>query len=303
MRILSAAVSIAILVPATAAGQQNPFELTGGSVKSATIVYEMTGKPQQDNPLPQFSVAEVGVARDRWIMRTSAPFEMAGKKDTMKTVIVASGDSQYIYTQASGMKDGKVSLILRPHLAREYAALDAGGKARFKENLKLLTQSSTSGSSEGERVEYISFLGEKKGSETIAGHKCDIYQYEKTTACVVPQAPGVVLRSSDGEGTTTVAKKVTLNGPVPTAASVLPKGVRWKKEGYAYEEFAPTLWEHKKQSDPSKVPPATMAKFAVGFLASTGAAAELKEMDPGMGGQDESGYSGDDAEEADDTPE
>lgn len=279
-----------LLSPAALIAQHNPFALTGGSVKSANIVYEMTGEPQPDNPMPQFTVAEVGVTSERWIMRTMAPVEIAGKKDTMKTLIVASGDSQYIYLEMRGTKDGKVSLILRPHLAREYAALDAGGKSRFKENLKLLSRSSMSGSSGDAGREYVTLLGEKKGSETIAGHKCDVYQYKKTTLCVMPQAPGVVLRSSD-DGVTTVAKKVTLNGPVPAAASVLPKGVRWKKEGYAYEEeFAVGLWEHKKESDPSKVPPATMAKFVVGYLASPAAAAELKEMDPGMGGvPDESG--------------
>ena len=279
-----------LLSPAALIAQHNPFALTGGSVKSANIVYEMTGEPQPNNPMPQFTVAEVGVTSERWIMRTTAPVEIAGKKDTMKTLIVASRDSQYIYLEMRGTKDGKVSLILRPHLAREYAALDAAGKSRFKENMKLLSRSSMSGSSGDAGREYVTLLGEKKGSETIAGHKCDVYQYEKTTVCIMSQAPGVVLRSSD-DGVTTVAKKVTLNGPVPTAASVLPKGVRWKKEGYAYEEeFAVGLWEHKKESDPDKVPPATMAKFVVGYLASPAAAAELKEMDPGMGGvPDESG--------------
>lgn len=282
---------LALLTPATAAGQANPFELTGGSVKSAYIVYETVGKPEQPGPAPAGPpTAEVGVTRDRWVMRVTAPFEMGGKKDTIETVIAISGDSQYTFSETGpDDREGEVSVVLRRHLAREYAALDAGGRSRFKENLKRLTRSSFSGSTGSTQMEYVTLLGEKKGSETIAGHKCDVYQHQKTTICVLPQAPGVILRSSDAESATTmVAKKVTLNGQVPTTASILPKGVRWTNQGYAHEEFAPALWGHKKQSDPSKVPPATMAKFAVEFLASPGAAAELKQMDPSMG-FDESG--------------
>ncbi|MGH7510478.1 MAG: hypothetical protein ACREMZ_13550 [Gemmatimonadales bacterium] len=287
---------LALLTPAAAAGQDNPFALTGGSVKSAYIVYEVTGKPQPDNPMAAApTVAELGVAPDRWMLRMVAPFELAGKKDTMKTVVVASGDSQYTYLQMGpGRGDGEVSVILRRHLAREYATLDAAGKSRFRENLKLVGQSSMSDVSD----EYITLTGEKKGSETIAGHKCDVYQREETTLCVMPQAPGVVLRSTDAStGLTLVAKKVTLNGPVPMAATLLPKGVRWKRQGYDDEEFAPAIWEFKKQSDSRKVAPATLAKFAVGYLASPGAAAELKEMDGGIGEADEPGAADDAAED------
>lgn len=280
---------LALLIPSAALdAQDNPFALTGGSVKSAHVVYEVKGKPNPDNPTTgAFTVAEVGVAPDRWLMRMVAPFEHGGKRDTMTMIMATNKDSQYTYMKMGGTTSGDVSVILRPHLAREYAALNAGGKSRFKENLRLLTQTSSSGIDE----EYITILGDKKGSETVAGHKCDIYQHGKTTLCVMPNAPGVVLRSSNTEdGMDMVAKKVTLNGPVPSAASFLPKGVRWTNQGYAFEEFAPQLWEMKKQSDPSKVPPAGMAKFVVAYLASPVAGKEIKEMGavPGMGGDDES---------------
>jgi hypothetical protein len=301
MRILSGAAFIAILVPATAAGQQNPFDLTGGSVKSAHIVYQVTSKQQPAEGINYQAGAttyEVGVSPDRWIMRMVAPFEMAGKRDTMRTVVAASGDSQYTYLEMGpGTANGEVSVILRRHLAKEYAALDAAGKSRFKENLKLVSKSSAAGSF-GSTDELITLTGEKKGSETIAGHKCDVYQRKGTTACVMPQAPGVILRWIDADqGTSVVAKKVTLNGPVPSTAALLPKGVRWKKQGYDDDEFAPELWEFKKESDSRKVPPATLAKFAVGYLASPGAAAELREMDSGMGPSDEGEYADDAAGE------
>ncbi|HKH84286.1 MAG TPA: hypothetical protein VKA25_11415 [Gemmatimonadales bacterium] len=38
---------------------------------------------------------------------------------------------------SSQSSEGEVSPALRFHLAREYAALDAAGKSRFKQNLKL----------------------------------------------------------------------------------------------------------------------------------------------------------------------
>jgi hypothetical protein len=286
---------LAFLLPSAAAAQDNPFALTGGSVKSAYIVYQISGKPKPDNPMPVATAAEVGITPDRWLMRMVAPYELSGKKDTMKTIVATSGDSQYTYLEMGGTKSADVSLVLRRHLAKEYAGLDAAGKSRLKENLKLLSKSPTLG--EAVDDEYITITGQKKGSESIAGHKCDVYQQGKETFCVLPQAPRVVLRSIDEDGIAMVAKKVTLNGPVPSAASVLPKGVPWKKEGYAYEEFAPGLWEHKKQSDPSKVPPATLAKFAVRYLASPVAAKELKEMDPDMSGAEETGDADDDGED------
>lgn len=284
---------LAALTPAVIAAQQNPFKLTGGSVKSAYIVYDLTNKKMPG----VVGTYELGVTPDRWLMRMEAPYEISGKKGTMKTVVVATGDSQYTYLDMGpGTADGEVSIILRRHLAREFDALDAAGKSRFRENLKLLSSSSMTGIS-GSEEEYITLTGVKKGSETIAGHKCDVYQAGETISCVLPQAPGVILRSEDKDGMTIVAKKITLNGPIPTAAAFLPKGVTWKKESYAYEEFAPAIWEHKKQSDPSKVPPAQLAKFAVAYLASPVAAKELREMHPGMGGE-ETGDADDGGEDA-----
>jgi hypothetical protein len=198
------AVLLALLAPTTLAGQDNPFALTGGSVKSAYIVYKMTSKQQPGTP----TAYEIGVTPDRWITRMV--FEIPGKKDTMTLVTATSGDSQYTYTRMGSQRaEGEVSRILRPHLAREYAALNAAGKARFKENLKLVSKSSESGSSEV-GSEFITLTGEKQGSETIGGHKCDVYQRGAATACVLPQAPLVMLRWTDEEqGVSVLAKKIT----------------------------------------------------------------------------------------------
>ena len=35
------------------------------------------------------------MAPDRWIMESVMPFEMAGKKDTMRMLMVTTRDSQY----------------------------------------------------------------------------------------------------------------------------------------------------------------------------------------------------------------
>ena len=83
-----------------------------------------------------------------------------------------------------------------------------------------------------------------------------------------------------------VAKKVTLNGPIPPAMSVMPKGVQWTKKPADDADFMMNVWALKKQTDPETEPAATVAKFAVGYLASAAATAELKEMAPPVGGDD-----------------
>jgi hypothetical protein len=266
------------------AGQENPFAFTGGSVKSAYIVYEVTSKEKQGVG----GSYEVGVTPDRWIMRMSSPFELAGKKDTLHVLSVTTKDSQYTYNRMGSQKgEGEVSATLRPYLAREYAALNAAGKARFKENMKLVAQSSEFGSG-SDADAFITLTGDKAGTETIGGYKCDVYKRDDVAACVLPQAPMVMLRwSNQQDGVSMVARKITLNGPIPAAAGVLPKGVQWKKQDYDDADFIMGIWSMKKQTDPAAVPAGTLTKFAVGYLASPAAAGELRQMTSGMGGGDQ----------------
>jgi len=70
-------------------------------------------------------------------------------------------------------------------LAREYAALGAAAKARFRENVKLATE--LGGGSDADA--FVTLFGEKAGSETIAGQKCDVYKMKKGSACVMPGNP------------------------------------------------------------------------------------------------------------------
>ena len=268
----------AMLLGVPLAAQDNPFALTGGSVKTAYIVYDVTSKDKQ----AQGASYEIGVAADRMMMRMVTPFEAAGKKDTARFVVVATKDSQYTYhSLGSGGAEGEVSPTLRAHLARAYASLDAGAKARFRQNAKLAAE--TSGSSDADA--FITLIGEKSGTETIAGHKCEVYRTRKSTACVIPNAPMVMLRWQDGnQGLNLVAKKVTLNGPLPPALAALPKGVKWKKTGPDDADFISNVWTLKKQSDPETVSPAALTDFAVRYLSSPQATTELREMGGGAGG-------------------
>jgi hypothetical protein len=277
MRHIGLIAAATLLSPIAVAAQQNPFALTGGSVKTAYIVYDLTTK--QQGAAVNALAYETGVTPDRFMIKIVTLVDMAGKKDTMITLMVSSGDSQYSYNKMGAAPgEGEVSRSLRPYLAREYAALNPAGKARFKDNLKLATLGSTSSSSDA-AGQLITVTGQKKGSETIAGHACDVYQRDGVTACVLPQAPMAILRWTDAnEGTSLVAKNITLNKPVPPADAMLPKGVGWKKTGYEGDEFALAIWGRKKESDPEAVPPATLAKFVVGYLASPQAAKELKEQ-------------------------
>ena len=259
------------------AAQENPFAFTGGSVKSAYVVYTITSKQPGAGA---GSTWEMGVAPDRWLMKSVMPFEMAGKKDTVRILMLTTRDSQYTYTVMGKDREGKVSPQLRPHLAREYAALSAAGKARFKQNVKLVTSGSSGMGSSSDANSLITITGQKLGSETIGGHKCDVYKREKVTACVVPEAPLVVLRWSDEEqGLSMVAKTIKLNSPLPPSASLLPKGVRWKKEPYDDADFIMGVWGFKHpDQDPEKANGAAMAKFAVNYLASPASTSELREM-------------------------
>jgi hypothetical protein len=200
----------------------------------------------------------------------------------LRVVAVTTRDSQYTYNaMGSQGAEAKVSAALRPHLAREFAALDAAAKARFRENVRLAAN--MSGSSDADA--FVTLLGDKTGTETIAGHKCDVYKTEKATACIIPGAPMVMLRwSNQNEGVDLVAKKVTLNGSVPAATGVLPKGVQWKQQGYEDADFIAGVWEMKKQTDPATVAPAALTQYVVRYLASPSAGAELREMSGGTGG-------------------
>ena len=270
-------IPLSLMLAGPLAAQENPFALTGGSVKSAYITYDLTTKTKQGSP----STWELGVAADRMIMRMVVPFEAGGKKDTVRTLAVTTRDSQYTYTRMTSQPaDGEVSPLLRPYLAREYAALDAAGKARFRQNVQLLAKSESGSSSDMDAL--ISLTGEKTGSETIGGHRCDVYKRGDVTACVIPNAPMVMLRWSNAkDGVSMTAKKVTLNGAIPTVASVLPKGVKWRKKPYDDADFILGVWTMKKETDPESVPGAQLAKFGVSYLASAAATAEIQELTAG----------------------
>ena len=80
-----------------------------------------------------------------------------------------------------------------------------------------------------------------------------------------------------------VAKTIKLNVPLPRAIAVFPKGITWKKEPHDDADFIDGVWSLKHpDSDPETVPGATLAKFAVGYLASAAGTAELREMSAGM---------------------
>ena len=82
MNIPRRAAILALLLPGSLAAQDNPFALTGGSVKTAYIVYDVTGNRQPGAT----ATSEMGVAPDRWIMRMTMPFEIAGKKAARRPI-------------------------------------------------------------------------------------------------------------------------------------------------------------------------------------------------------------------------
>ncbi len=263
------------------AAQQNPFALTSPSVKTAYIVYEMSNKGTR---VPGATV-ELGVTGGDWVMRLVAPFEIQQKKDTLRSLSVETADSVYRYNAlGAGPAEAEASPSIRGHLVRAYDALDATSKARLLQNLRLAAH----GSDDEDFDRLIAFTGKKTGSETIAGQRYDVYTLGGVTACVLPQAPTLPLRWSDKGGNEMVASKVTLNGRMPAAMSVLPKGVKWKQdEGFEGGDFAMNLWSYKHPEAQELPSAAQVGGFAVKYLASAQAAAELREM---SGGGEDMGY-------------
>jgi len=83
-----------VLAASPLAAQESPFSFTGGSVKSAYIVYDLMSKGKA---IPG-ATYESGVAGDRWILRVMMPMDLGGKKDTVRTLAVSTRDSVYKYT-------------------------------------------------------------------------------------------------------------------------------------------------------------------------------------------------------------
>lgn len=261
--------SLAILLtPATLAAQQNPFALTGGSVKSAHIVYDIHAKGK---PVPQSGV-EMGISDQRSAVRMHLYMEFEGEKGIMKILVVENRDSVYKLTD----DEGEVAPSLRQFLSKEFEALDRAGKERVLANLKL------TGQLDADEI-TPAFRGKKIGTETVAGHRCDVYQAGKETACVLPDAPSIPLKATDEQGLTWVAKKVSLNRPLPATLTTLPKGIRWKKErDFESGDLALEIWNMKKEgADPQEAGSAAVARFAVRYLASPQAAAELRQRAAG----------------------
>jgi hypothetical protein len=257
-------------------------------VKSAHITYDGSSKGK---PVPGSKV-ELGVTGQSLAMRMTLPLEIGGEKGTLNVLFVENRDSMYKWTDG----DGSVNRSLRSFLAKEYDALDGAAKARLRENLKLTD------AVEDDAFGMPSFLGEKTGSQTIAGHRCDVYRAGKTTTCVLSQAVMIPLSMTDEQGLTWVATKVTLNGALPPATSVLPKGVRWKKErDFEGGDFAVEIWTQKKETDPTSATPAAIAQFAIRYLASPQAASELRERRGPAG--EETGEAEDPADEAEQSEE
>jgi hypothetical protein len=255
-----------------AAAQQNPFQLLGGSLKSAYVVYQVK---REGKPVPGGQV-EIGVTPRLWAMRLVVPYNISGRSDTIRTQVLETGDSMYQVTSVAGTRDGEVSVSLRPHLVKEFASLDAAGQRRVLENLKQIYRAG--GDDKLDRL--VTAVGSKQGTESIAGHTCDVYGLKKQSACVLPQAPAVPLRSTSEEsgGQDLVASRVVLNGTIPTALTTLPKGVRWKhSDNNAIGGFAFEIWGKEKQSDPSTVAPAELARFSLNWLARPETAAALRE--------------------------
>ena len=130
------------------AAQDNPFAFTGGSVKTAYIVYQENSKKKA----VQGSSFEIGVAPDRWIMRTAGPDGDGGKEGHRPNAgSHHPGLAVHLLEHGWPKERGGES----PDAAASGARIrrpERSGKDRFRQNLKLAI--ATGGSSDSRPVHH-----------------------------------------------------------------------------------------------------------------------------------------------------
>lgn len=202
------------LAPGLAA-QDNPFKLATTGTPAVSVSYTMSGD----------LTGEGAYASDgrRTVNHSRQTGKFFGRTTTTESWALTTRDS--IYSADLVDRKGTVMANPMPAMARAYDALDRDAKRRLHENMAemstLLARAFTM-SSLG--------LGEKTGTRTIAGERCDERAFGGFTVCDMQKAPGVPLHLSGSllcvryEQTAT---QVTLGAP-PAGAFSTPEGIRWQ---------------------------------------------------------------------------
>lgn len=174
------AILVTFALPATLAGQQNPFvpELPSGSL---VVEYEHRGMTSGTSTL------YLDGAKSAEVSETT----VFGQRNTSRTVTTLDS----IFEIATGNGSSHVTAIPNPtgEMARRFDALSSTDKTRFLGNMEAF------GTDAGQMLS-ASFAGgqfevTKGGTERIADETCEITDFGIVETCALSDAPNVVLRT------------------------------------------------------------------------------------------------------------
>jgi len=216
---LIVALLIGAAVSAPLAAQQNPFQTSYGSLKSALIEYTLSGD--------QEGTAELAFTAGRQVTRTTATTHVFGKDVKTDQMNITTPDS--LYTVDLTKNEGYRVPSQTAAMADEYNKLSEAEKQRFQSNMQGIAGIFSQSFGLGALSQNVA-----QGRETIAGQACDDHSYGSISYCSLAGAPAIPLRTEASVlclHTVKVATTAVINGGVPQDRFQPPSGITWKDAG------------------------------------------------------------------------
>jgi hypothetical protein len=270
------ATAAAVLAPAAAA--QNPWGIDLGSYRSVAVVWKGAGNIEMDGRVLGSGSASGEGLFTPTAMRMSMTIS-ATMQGTTTGGTVWSASSAETESSDNGGDTVTVEPSFRALLAREFDALGAAAREKVLANVRILGEVAAD---ELDAAPYAT--GEKTGSATIAGQRCDVFTTGEASYCLLSGAPAVMLRFAAAEGGyETSATEVRFNVAVPASAWAPPAGKvvvrRTAAEAMEDRRWAADLYaERNDGNEPPSL--AALAKFVMRYL-STEDLEEEPEEEPG----------------------
>jgi hypothetical protein len=172
---------VAVIVTAPLAAQQNPFKLPHSNLSGVQVDYAFAGDIQ--------GTGMRAMTRDRMVEQQHTTGKMFGKTSTTDTWMLVTPDTAYSADLVK--KTGTRMPNMVPLMAHAYDDLDGSGKQRLHQNMQDMAQ--LIGKAFGSQALWS---GEKTGTNTYAGEKCDEHTFGAFSICSMQGAPGIPLHMS-----------------------------------------------------------------------------------------------------------
>lgn len=171
---------LALVLPQPVTGQQNPFKLprSRGSVQ---VDYAFAGDMQ--------GTGQRIVSGDRILTHQTTTGKFFGKTSTQDTWSLMTPDSMYNADLVK--KTGTRAPNMLPAMARAYDGLDGAAKQRLHQNMQDMAQMISRAFGAGTVL-----TGEKGGTKTYAGEKCEERTFGSFSVCNMEGAATVPLHVS-----------------------------------------------------------------------------------------------------------